>query len=190
MKDDFLIKINQILMYPFWSFIAKRVYRAEVNKKIKINKNDSCIFVSNHVGRFDPFLIFYSLPFKELIHILPIRFMTANIYMDTVAKRLPMRAMGCYQIDSDVLKKSKKLLRSNNLCIFMQGKIDPYYKQKPKVGAVYIHRECRGSYIVPVQVSLAPNFKVKFIDKIKNVKLGSDLQPFADSVLERIKNAK
>ena len=185
-----IVKITQILMYPFWHFVSKYFYKSNVINKIRFKKNENYIFVPNHPNKLDPFIIFYSLPFWELKKILPMRFMTAKKYMDTPIKKLFMELMGCYEIQENVLKSSIKLLKKNNLCVFIQGKIDKDFKPPVKVGAVYIHKKSEKSYLVPINISYAKNLNVEiiFIDKIQYKDFERDLQPLANNLLEIIKN--
>lgn len=183
-----LIILNQILMYPFWHFVTKYIKKLDFEIKTKFDSKEKYIFTPNHPNRLDPFLVFYSLPFKELKKILPIRFMTAKRYMSNPIDKLTMSLMGCYEIDEKAIKSSVYLLeRENNLCIFIQGRVDAGFEHKPKVGAVCIQKEFGKSHLVPVRVHTKRK-KIIFIDKIRPIKYSENLQYLADKLLEQIKN--
>jgi 1-acyl-sn-glycerol-3-phosphate acyltransferase len=177
-------------MYPFWHILAKYIKKFDFEIKTKLNSNEKYIFTPNHPDKLDPFIIFYSLSLKELKKILPIRFMTAKKYMNNPVSNLVMSLMGCYIIDNKVLDESVKFLKeNNNLCIFIQGRVDKTFKHKPKVGAAYIQKEFKESYMVPIRVNESKK-KIIFIDKIKPIKYSENLQYSTDKLLTQIKNEK
>ena len=108
--------------------------------------------------------------------------------MKNPISKLIMSLMGCYVIDEEVLGNSVDLLKeNNNLCIFIQGRVDRNFEQKPKVGAVYIQKKFKESYLVPIRIS-SKRKKIIFIDKIKPIKYHENLQSSIDKLFEQIKN--
>jgi 1-acyl-sn-glycerol-3-phosphate acyltransferase len=186
MLSNKIVKFTQILMYPFWSFIY-RDFKPSLNDSLEEVK--IYIFTPNHPSRFDPFIIFYSLPFKDLIKILPLRFLVAPEYMEGFFKDYFMKLMGCYKISSNTLEESLKLLKlKNNLCLFIQGKIDKGFDTRPKVGAVYLKKKLNESILLPIKINLLKR-RITFMKREEINKFPKDLQKVADRIMERIKNA-
>jgi 1-acyl-sn-glycerol-3-phosphate acyltransferase len=190
---NWIVKYCQILVYPIVYVPFRVLYKKRLLLKFNLSSDEKYIFTANHPSRIDPFLMFYLMPFKELIKILPLRFMTAKIYMNNLIKYLLMSMMGCYKIEDDVITKSKNLLENNNnLCIFIQGRMDAGFKSKPKVGAICIERDIKNSFIVPVNITyshrnLRKTATIIFKKKFRHVKFPKNLQPLANKLLENIR---
>lgn len=188
------------MLYPFMHLFFKTFFKTRLEIDSDLKKKEQYIFTPNHPGRMDPFLIFYLMPLKKLIKILPIRFMTAKKYMINPINRFFLSLLGCYEINKNILPESIRLSENNNLCIFIQGKIDKNYNEKAKVGAIYIQKKSKNSFIVPVKITLDKSLnifnilfrririKVKFMEKFKNKQFTKDLQSMADKLLKQIKN--
>jgi 1-acyl-sn-glycerol-3-phosphate acyltransferase len=194
MVSERIVKLCQIIVYPLVYLPFRIIYHKKLSLLVEFKKEEKYIFVANHPSRIDPFLMFYLFSFKELIKILPLRFMTAEKYMDTSLKSFFLGLMGCYKIDENVLVKSKELLeRGNNLCIFIQGKITKDYSVKPKVGAIYIEKASKNSLIVPVKIhyigkkGIRKTAKITFKNSLRHKKFPEDLQPLANNLLRIIK---
>jgi len=194
------IKVAQVAIYPFMHFFFKMFFKANLDIKINLKKKNTYIFTPNHPWRMDPFLIFYLMQFKTLIKILPLRFMTAKKYMKNPINNLILSLLGCYPVDENVLSQSILLLKDNNLCIFIQGRINHENKETPRVGAIYINKEFKRSKIVPVKIKINKrvtfsnillrrikinvSFKPQFIAE----KFTKNLQPIANELLKTINN--
>ena len=102
MFSNWIVKTVQIFMFPFWYAYTRYVLKLKLSKTLNFNSNEKYIFTPNHPSKFDPFLVFYSIPFRNLRKLLPIRFMTAREYMKTQVGSFFMQLMGCYKItDND-----------------------------------------------------------------------------------------
>lgn len=201
MYSNKTVKISQIVLYPFMHLFFKIFFKTDLKIDLELKEKERYIFTPNHPWRMDPFLIFYLMPFKRLVKIMPIRFMTAKKYMINPIGRFFLGLLGCYEINEEVLNNSINLLeKDNNLCIFIQGKISKNYNEKPKIGAIYIERKSINTYIAPIKISIDKplniiNFllrnveiKVKFMKEFRHKKFTKDLQPLADKLLNKIKN--
>ncbi|MFH1521930.1 MAG: lysophospholipid acyltransferase family protein [archaeon] len=189
---DKVVKFVQMVAYPFMNFYFKKVFDSKVDVKVKLERDKKYIFAPNHQRYIDPFIIFYSLSFKELYPLLPLKFMATPKYMKKFFSGGILRMFGCYDSSEESLKKSIEFLKNNNnLCIFPQGKLSKGGRGKAKVGVIYIQREIKGSIIVPVNINYGgKRAHIIFIKKIKNKKFPNDLQPLADEVLKVIKQKK
>ena len=196
-----IVTISQTILYPFMHFFFKFFFNSRLILENDFKENESYIFTPNHIWNMDPFLIFYLFPFKKLYRLFPIRFMTAKEYMQNPIIGLFLGLLGCYQIDGSELKKSIYFSKKgDSLCIFIQGKMDGNYKTQPKIGAVYLERKLKNSYIVPVRIKFDKklnirnillrkiNVEVKFMKKFRHEKFSKDLQPLANELLDKIKN--
>ena len=201
MYSNKTVKISQIVIYPLMHLFFKTFFKTKLEIKLDLKKGEHYIFAPNHPWRMDPFLIFYLMPFRKLIKIMPLRFMTAKKYMVNPISRFFLNLLGCYEINENVLKESVDLLKNkSNLCIFIQGRIDRDYKEKPKIGAIYIKKKFMSSHIVPVKIHLDKslnifnilfrriNINIKFIKEFTPKQFTKDLQPLADKLLNKIKN--
>ena len=188
-----IVKLCQIIVYPLVYIPFRILYKNELSLKIKFNRDEKYIFVPNHPARIDPLLMFYIIPFKDLIKILPIRFMTGEKYMRNKISFFFLGLMGCYKIDKEAVKNSERLLRDrNNLCIFLQGKIEDSRESSPKVGALRIERAVKDSYIVPVKIKYSGDkfrkrAEITFKQKFRHKKFPKDLQPLTNKLLRDIK---
>jgi len=195
------VKISQIVIYPLMHLFFKTFFKTKLEIELDLKKGEHYIFAPNHPWRMDPFLIFYLMPFRKLIKIMPLRFMTAKKYMVNPISRFFLSLLGCYEINENVLKESVDLLKNNSsLCIFIQGRIDKDYSEKSKVGAIYINKKFKNSQIVPVKINIDKNLNIfnilfrrinidiKFMREFIPKQFTKDLQPLADKLLNKIKN--
>ena len=187
-----IVKIIQVITYPFANFYFRRVLKVKVDVNVCFNKNEKYIFAPNHQRYGDPFITFYSLPFKDVCPLLPLRFMTTPKYMEKFFIGGFLKLFGCYDSSKNPLSKSVEFLKKGGtICIFPQGKFEKNHKSKPKVGVIYVQREVKGSVIVPVNIEYSEGkVHIVFIKKIKNKKFPKDLQPLADKVLKTIKEMR
>ena len=188
-KGDKVVKFVQVVTYPFVHFYFKKIFKTKVDVKVRFDTNEKCIFAPNHQRYIDPFIIFYSLGFRDIYPLLPLRFMTTPKYMKKFFIGGFLKLFGCYDSSDDSLKNSVEFLKKGNaVCIFPQGKFDEKRKSKAKVGVVYVQREVEGSVIIPVNIKYTEKGAcIAFVKKIKNKKFPKDLQPLADEVLKAIK---
>src|SRR3989344_6152547 len=99
------VKISQIVLYPFMHLFFKIFFKTKLIIEEKFDKDTSYIFTPNHLWNLDPFLIFYLMPFRELYKLFPVRFLTADKYLNNKFNRLFLGLLGCYGIE-DSIKKS------------------------------------------------------------------------------------
>lgn len=189
---DGIIKVVQMITYPFAHFYFRLFYKTKVDVRMKFDKDERYIFAPNHQKYIDPFITFYSLSFRDVYPLLPLRFMTTPVYMRKWFIGGFLKMFGCYDSKHDSLKKSVEFLkRGNTVCIFPQGKFDKEHKSKVKVGVVYVQKKVKGSVIVPVNINYGDDSaRIVFVKKILNKKFGKNLQPLADKVLKAIKEKK
>lgn len=187
-----IIKFIQVISYPFMNFYFKKFYGSKVDIRFDFKKGEKYIFAPNHQSYVDPFIIFYSLPLKDVYDFLPFMFMTTPKFMNKFFVGFLLKMFGCYDSSKDSLKKSVSFLEDgSSVCIFPQGKFSKNKRARAKVGVAYIHREVKDSVIVPVNVNYSKKkVDIVFIKKIKIKKFPKDLQIIADRVLESIKRKK
>ena len=124
--------------------------------------------------------------------------MTAEKYMKGVFGPI-LKLFGCYSHKDEPIKTSIDLINSgNNPCIFVQGKIVNGDNPKPKVGAVYIEREIKELFLVPIKMTKLrkfrftdifnkePRYLIEFKRPFRHKKFPKDLQPLADDLLKKI----
>jgi 1-acyl-sn-glycerol-3-phosphate acyltransferase len=191
MVSNFIVSFFQVLVYPFMHFYFKYILKIKIQLDFQIDKKGSYIFTPNHVSKLDPFMIFYSMKFREMRKCHPTRFLTSKSYMQSRSKSFFMKLIGCYSTEYEPIKNSIYFLENgNNLCIFIEGKLINNSKkhEKPKVGAVYINRDVKKSYLVPVKIIAKNNLAEKIVvkDKFRFKKYPKDLHILTDKLLEKI----
>jgi 1-acyl-sn-glycerol-3-phosphate acyltransferase len=97
MKTNPLISLTEKLVALTTKLLVRnKKISIKVNKPLKVaNINKPVIIVANHRSKLDPFVIISYLPKELRSQLLPIRFMTANIYYFSWQRPL-MYLMGCF----------------------------------------------------------------------------------------------
>lgn len=128
----YLISSMQVLAYFLFYLPVRIMYRPQriVAPALKHLPSSRFIIAANHQCRMDPFLILSQLPFGTFLSLLPIRFITADKYMNTWWKRYFLSTLGCYSITpehqgrKDAIDYSVELLQQGQtLFIFPEGKM-------------------------------------------------------------------
>lgn len=189
---DRVVRFVQICTWPVFYILFRVFYKSKVDLRVAFDSNGKYIFAANHKRYEDPFIIFYSLPFRVVKQLLPLRFMTTQRYMDRFILGKFLVLFGCYGAKNDSLNKTVDFLnRGNNVCIFPQGKFDKKNKEQAKVGVAYIHREVKGSCVVPINIDYPrEGARIIFIKKMIIKKFSKDLQPLANRILRVIHRKK
>ncbi len=192
---------NIIVM--FWQFLTyfligiplKIIFQVNTNIDFKLEKNKTHIIIANHPKKIDPFLISYSIPLKNFIKLIPLRFITAEKYMKNILLKPFLLLYGCISTKQNdgksVLEKSKLLLnKGETIFIFPSGKLEQENKKyKVKVGANYLNREVKNSLIFPVNIAYNnPHVNIGFKKPFRHSSFPEDLQPLADETYDIIIN--
>lgn len=138
-----------------WYFgIDRRVPKELLN----LNKG-SYIIVANHKKAIDPYVILATLPFETFRTLLPIRFFTANIFLEHWWQKCLLLPFGCFRAYSAERKisgvKGGLYLsdRGQTLFIFPQGKrIKNTSKSELKIGVGYLAQK-RNFTILPSYIN-------------------------------------
>lgn len=194
----------QIITYFLVGAPLRLLFRVKRSINFKIEKGKKYIIAANHPARIDPFLISYSLPFKEFIKLVPLRFITADEYLTNPLLRYFLLLYGCFttkkQKNKTVLELSIELLeRGETVFIFPSGRLEQNeYKIEPKIGVAYLEREVKDSLILPVKISYNERFRfinlltrkievqIEFKESFRHTEFPKDLQLLADNVYHRI----
>jgi len=119
------------------------------------------IFITNHRGMFDPWLLASSLPFKNLKNLFPFRFATSIKFLNNPLLRPFLLMYGCFPVApksgtiEEVLKPSMDVFndRKQSMLFFPEGKVVyPGMKAKARPGIAYLARES-GWLVIPVGLS-------------------------------------
>lgn len=149
-------------------FLNLKAYGRENLKNLD---SGGVLFVANHQGMFDPFLIGASIPFSYLLKIKCFRYQT---YYKQITRRFYgffIWLMGAYPVYpgsgplEKVLEKTVKILKDNqSILIFPEGKLNQYFDPvNAKLGVGYLAKNLN-PLIVPVFIK--NNYNVKITDLI------------------------
>lgn len=124
-----------------------------------LSKDSRYIIVANHKSRIDPCLILATLSFKTIFALSPIRFFTANQYLQHWWQRCLLGSLGSFRAYSTENKISGTRGglhfsdKGQSLLIFPQGKrVHGSLKGELKVGVAYMAKQ-RNFTILPVYIS-------------------------------------
>lgn len=192
-----IIKSVLLTTYILVSGFFRRFYRVNVMlpKEYFNLKSDRYLIVANHHKAIDPYLILATLPYNSFKSLLPIRFFTANIYLQRWWQRIFLQAFGsfmAYSVENKLSGVKGGLYLSDkgqSLLIFPEGKrVAPKSKAEPKIGIAYLARH-RDFTILPVykgymnkktRINWGKPFKVS--DKMKS----KDLNTLAKLIFDRV----
>ena len=146
-------------------FLNLKVHGRENLKNLE---SGGALFVANHHGRFDPFLIGASIPFFYFFKIKCFRYQTYYKFITKKWYGFFIWLMGAYSVYpksgslEKVLEKIVKILKNNqSVLIFPEGKINQYFDStnaKPGVG--YLAKNLN-PLIVPVFIKNTHNVKIR-----------------------------
>lgn len=143
-----MVFLAQLLLY-FLAFIPIRfLFKYQVNgeKYYLENKGKPLIIATNHFSKPDPFLLLF-LPFKLIIRLTPVYFMTAELYYNNLFLKPFIKAFGGYPVNSKSLnqvllfEKSLKILEGNKrLLVYPEGMVvkTKTKKNQVKPGVIYL----------------------------------------------------
>lgn len=152
------IKIVLLVTYGIVYFPFRLIFNLKIKtpNEVKILPKQRYLIVANHRRKIDPYLILSTLPFNSFTKIFPIRFFTANIYLNHYWQRIFMLPFGCfraYSIEGKLSGVQGGLIlsdRNQTLFIFPEGKLvtnDEKPKLKPGIGRLI---KARNFKIIPV----------------------------------------
>ncbi|MBU4102239.1 1-acyl-sn-glycerol-3-phosphate acyltransferase [Patescibacteria group bacterium] len=169
------------------NIIGKLFLNLKASGKENLKNLDSggALFVANHQGRFDPFLIGASIPFSYFSKIKCFRYQTYYKFITERWYGLFIWLMGAYPVYpgsgplEKVLEKTVKILKDNqSVLIFPEGKLSQYFdpaNAKPGIG--YLAKNLN-PLIVPVFIKNTHNIKfLEFILRKRRVRITFG-QPF------------
>lgn len=120
----------QLCSAPFEIFIMKYFY-INVHRPQSFDLPQGVLFIANHQSRVDPFLIIYSIGFKNFINVLPARFPITAEYMSRPLIKHILTSFGGYNIGANSIERMKKLLytrdilrRKGSILLFPEGRIN------------------------------------------------------------------
>jgi len=206
MKNSF-VKIFLITTHILIALPIRLIFNVKSNSsELKILKGRKYIIASNHPTKIDPFIILASIPLNKYIKLVPIRFVTSEDYLSKWYYKPLLLSWGCVSNTTKNGKKPLDLLKDHldkgeTIFIFPKGELEKRGKNaSPNVGVVYLEREVKNSYIIPVKVYipgslniinlLKRNIKVeiKFREIFRHEKFSDDLQIMANDLMKRIEN--
>lgn len=176
------------MVYIFASRLLRMIFKIKTNSDDNYNnlKNKRVLIVANHVKRVDPFVILASLNFSNFRSLVPIRFFTANIYLQTFGQNFFYYFLGCfeaYSIKNKLSGLKGSLVLSDagfNLMIFPQGRRSSQLSlTNLKIGPGYLTIR-RNFQIVPVYIEYQSDrtivnwgaaFTITKTDKKKNIEM-------------------
>ena len=189
-----VVWLTQVVTYGVFSIPFRLLFK--IRRKGSCGFAKPCIIASNHTARLDPFLVVFSLSIADFLRIIPIRFITADIYLRDPFSKLFLLPLGCVSTEGKVLHRASALLdQGHSLYIFPTGKIK---RKKPKVGVAYLERAASNAQIIPVhirgsdRISFGTVFSreslvtVTFHPPFRHDSFPDDLQPLANDVMRRI----
>lgn len=133
---------------------------AVVPKELKsLPKDGRYMIVANHKARIDPYLILATLPFKTIFTLAPIRFFTANQYLQRWWQRGLLGIFGSFRAYSTEGKVSGTRGglhlsdKGQSLFIFPQGKrVRGSLHGELKIGVAFMAKQ-RNFTIIPVYIN-------------------------------------
>ena len=201
---NYFIAIWQFVSYCMLAIPFRLILNIKRNKTVFL-KSKGCILVANHPSRIDPFIATYSLPLRQFLSVLPIRFVTAEKYMKIFPLKLVMASFGAFSTQNKggkkVLQVANELLkRGETVFIFPRGflEINDNKSNLTKVGAVYLQREIPSAPIIPIRITISNCITlsnlvrrkiktyVNYKSSVKYSNFSEDLQPLADDLMRKV----
>lgn len=156
------------------------------------------IVVANHRRWWDIFCACMALPPHVFLRLVPLRFMTKDMYVMHLWQKIFMVTFGAFAAKQEYnktgLEMAIRLMRKKHtILLFPEGRIiKKGITPKARVGVAYLAQET-GAQILPVYMGANPEGRGLVICVGKPMELKEkqkDLQPFADSVLDTIYSLK
>lgn len=175
-----IIKLVLLTTHIVASNFLRRIFRvkATIPRKLFDLEKGRYLIVANHHRAIDSYLILATLPFNSFKLLLPIRFFTANIFLQKWWQRVFLQAFGsfrAYSVENKLsgVKGGLSLSdRGQSLLIFPEGKrVAPNSNVEPKIGVAYLAQR-RDFTILPVNIS--------YRDKKTNIYWGQPFQISAE----------
>ena len=197
----FILIVTHILLAMPLRFIFKIESSFEY---ARINKNGKYIIAANHPSRLDPFLILAALPLKTFIKLAPFVFVTSDKYLKNWSYKYILIMWGCVSNKKEKEGKPvevliKRLENNETIFLFPGGELEKEGKLKsPQVGTIYLEREVKDSYILPVKVEISNRInlmnllkrkiktKIKFKKEFRHEEFEENLQPLANELYNKI----
>lgn len=193
------------LTHFIFTIPVRFLFQIESNgKDIIVSENKKYIIVANHPSKLDPFIILAGLPLKTFMKLAPFAFLTTEDYLKKWNYKPFLLIWGC--VSNKEKNKVKPLQRlktqlknKETVFIFPGGELEKRGNtNSPKVGAVYLEREVKDSFILPVKIKVSNKItlmnlikrkikvKIKFKKVFRHKKFSEDLQPLANDLMDRI----
>jgi len=172
----------QIITWYFGRFIFKVFLRLKIEGLENLNssiKKGGVVFVANHGGKSDAFIIGCSLPLDYFKKIKKLRYMAHPKYSENIIYGPILRLLGAYSIRKcggdyeKALENTIEILKSNqSLVIFPVGKIEPnLIAEHARPGVAYL-AEKLNSVLVPVYVANSHKISIfEFFGRKRQVKV-------------------
>ncbi|HSE60744.1 MAG TPA: lysophospholipid acyltransferase family protein [Candidatus Saccharimonadales bacterium] len=158
-----IVLFSKILLQPF----TRRDYSLVDKNAIK---NIPHLLIGNHRRGSDPFALCSILPWASILKILPIGFMTHNVFYDSPLRPLLWLA-GCYPAKSPKgqhklfgIEGSLKLIKEGySICIFPEGtRIRKPGRGEAHWGVIKIHAASQNTPFILAHIEYKPGIKAWF----------------------------
>jgi 1-acyl-sn-glycerol-3-phosphate acyltransferase len=135
-----IVLVAKLALQPFTRVDATAV-------KSKNIQNRGYLIIANHRKGIDPFLICACLPLKTIFKILPVGFMTHNVFYDSPLRPLmwlagsyPAKNLGKRRVSYGIDASRYLLEQGYSICIFPEGTRIPTKKRgEARWGVIKIH---------------------------------------------------
>ena len=169
-----------------------------------ISKEKKYIIAANHPSKLDPFLILAGLPLKTFLKLIPFAFLTTEDYLKKWNYKPFLLMWGCVSNKEKnkikpLQRLKSKLKNDETVFIFPGGELEKRGNtSSPKVGAVYMEREVKDSFILPVKITVSNKItlinlikrkvkiKIEFKKVFRHEKFEEDLQPLTKDLMNKI----
>lgn len=156
-----IISIAQLLAYFAFYLPVRLLYQPQrlVAPSLRALPHGRYIIAANHQCWMDPFLVLSLMPLRTFFKLLPIRFITADQYMNTWWKYYPMTILGCFPVTPErnarkaAIEYACDLIRDGQtLFIFPEGKrLEKGEHTNAKRGVSVIAQRAQ-AHILPIQI--------------------------------------
>lgn len=154
------IKRFSLFHYAFYHPLAKFMM---ARCKFLLSENDidpkkHYIFVANHSGAPDFFVVFFGLPFKITRLLVPYRFFIANRFFKKRSARWVLMSFGGFPakkhrtLDWGVPAGERAMKRNETVVIFPEGKVAPIDRKYPPKRGIEFLAKNPNAMLIPVRV--------------------------------------
>jgi 1-acyl-sn-glycerol-3-phosphate acyltransferase len=194
---SFLFSIVLIVTYLILFIPIKLIYNTNVSISPQLNtlEGNRLLVVANHRRALDPYILLTSLPFIVFIKLLPIRFPTANMYLQEWWQKAFLIPFGCFRAysEADKLSGMKGALKLSDkgqtIFIFPEGKRkwkSDLVDIKPGVGYLIQKRDF---IVIPACINYLEGM-TKIVwgapFKLSNTKLVTNIEKLTTNVFKRV----